>query len=196
MMATAIATVGITNRHAEEQHLAERDTQQTGQRQRTDTGNGENDPAFQADRHCCRHACGPVLADLLRKTAGEGCRDDKQHIEKDRLEQGRYRQRHRVGHPLGSEQLQQRLNQALDGPGLLQDRAHQDAERNQQAHLGHDVAEPLGDRLDRFLDSEADRQSEVGGSDHQRHDRIQLEPHDHHDHRDDRDRGVDDDCGV
>ena len=44
--------------------------------------------------------------------------------------------------------------------------------------------------------AEPDRESEVGGSDDQRDDRIELEPHNHHDHRDDRDRRVDDYRGM
>jgi hypothetical protein len=96
----------------------------------------------------------------------------------------------------GPNSFQQRLHQTLNGPRLLQYRAHQHAERDQQADLGHDVAESRHDRVDRLLHAKADRQAEVGRSHHQRHDRVELESHDHHDHRDDRDRGVDDDCGV
>ena len=196
MIATEIATVGITRITTEQQHLAERDAEQTGKRERADTGNREHDPAFEADRHRGRHPGGAVAADLLGEVAGQRRGDDEQDVEEDRLERGGDRQRHRIGHSLGSEHLQQRLHQTLDGAGLLQDGAHQHAEGDQQADLGHDVAEPVVIASIVSCDAEPDRQAEVGGSDDQRDDRIELEPHDHHDHRDDRDRRVDDDCGM
>ena len=70
------------------------------------------------------------------------------------------------------------------------------AERDQQPNFGHDVAESGGDGLDRLLDAEANRESQVGRTDDQRDHRIEFEPHDHHHHGDDRDRGVCDYCEV
>jgi hypothetical protein len=91
---------GNHQQHTEQQHLAEWHTEQAGQRKRADTGNGQDDSAFEADGHGGRHSRGSVLADLRGQAAAQRCRDDKQHIEKDRLQQGRDRQRHRIGHAL------------------------------------------------------------------------------------------------
>jgi hypothetical protein len=87
--------------------------------------------------------------------------------------------------------VESNADQTLDRAGFLQHGAHQHTEGDQQPDLGHDVAETLGDGVDRLLGAESGGQSEVGGSDDQRHRGIELEPHDHYDDREDRHSGAD-----
>ena len=139
---------------------------------------------------------GAVPSDPLGKIAAKRSADDKQHVEENRLQRGRDRQRQRVGHPFRAEYPQQHFDQSLNRAGLLQDRSHQHAEGDEQSDLGHDLTEAPGDGVDSALNAEADSQAEIGGSDDQRNDWVEFEPDDHHHHGEDRHRGIDDDCGL
>ena len=89
-----------------------------------------------------------------------------------------------------AEQLQQQLDQPLQGSHGIQQGSHQDAEADEQADLGHDVAEAFRDRPDRVLEPEPCCQAEVDRAEHQRDDRIDVDNDDQKDDREDRDSGV------
>ena len=151
----------------EDQHLAERHTEKSGEGEGADTGNHQHDAALQADGEGGGHACGPDPADLRCEVAGERGGDDEQDVEEDGLQQRRDRQRHRIRHSFRPEHAQKCSDQALDRAHFFQHGAHQDAEGDQKSHFGHDVAETGADDFHRFGRAESRRESEVGGSDDQ-----------------------------
>ncbi len=181
---------------APQQHGAERYVQQRGEGECAHAGDDEDDAALQCDGHGDGHPRRPQVTDPAGGGAGERSGDDQQHVQVDGLQQGADGEGQRVGQPLGPEQPDQPVDQFLDGAHLLQDRAHQDTEGDQETHLGHDVAEALRDRLDGLVQAEFGRQPQVEGAQHQGDHWVHMESDDQDDGGDDGHGRVDQDRDV
>jgi hypothetical protein len=72
----------------------------------------------------------------------------------------------------------------------VQQRSDQHAEADQQADLGHDLAEAPGDLRHGALGAQSGRETEVHARQQQGDHRVDLEPDD------EQDRGQDRDCGM
>ena len=108
MIATAIATVGITSSTPKSSILPSGTPSRPARARAPTPGTVSTMPHSRPMAIAVAIRGGAVLADLLGQVAPERRGDHQQHVEEDRLQQRRDGQRQRVRHPLGAEDPQQR----------------------------------------------------------------------------------------
>jgi hypothetical protein len=128
-----------------------------------------------------------AAVDGRRRLLGHRRRQDHLNVDVDGGEDRGQRGGHRVRQP-AAHPTRQDLHQVAEGPHRVEQRPDEYAEADQQADLGHDLAEPPSDRLHGPRGPEPGREPEVNAREQQRDHRVDLELDDQQDRREDRDR--------
>jgi hypothetical protein len=121
--------------------------------------------------------------------------EDDLHVDVDGREDRGERARHGV-RQAATDSTREDLHQVAEGAHRVEQCPDQHAESDEQADLGHDLAEPAGDLRDGAVGAQSGGEPEVHTRQQQGDDGVDLEPDDEQDRGQDRDGGVHDFHGA